>query len=125
MQHRILLFVSTDIPARPYNLTGMNITSRSLVLTWIEPHDNNAPITGYRVMYSEPTFLGGNMIVLNVTEEKADISGLHPGVPYEFTVVGFNEIGSSLPSIPGRISTLNEGNVTVELVDIACDVFSV
>ena len=75
-----------------------NITSRSLVLTWIEPHDNNAPITGYRVMYSEPTFLGGNMIMLNATEERADISGLHPGVPYEFTVVGFNDIGDSVPS---------------------------
>ena len=38
------------------------------------------------------------MIVLNATEERADISGLHPGVPYEFTVVGFNDIGDSVPS---------------------------
>ena len=75
-----------------------NITSRSLVLTWIEPQGNNAPITGYRVMYSEPTFLGSNMIVLNVTEERANIIQLHPGVIYEFTVVGFNDIGNSAPS---------------------------
>ena len=62
-------------------------------------------------MYSEPNFLGGDMIVLNATEERVDISGLHPGVIYEFTVVAFNEIGNSLPSVAGSIITLDEGNL--------------
>ena len=91
-----------------------NITSRTLILSWIEPHDNNAPITGYRVMYSEPTFLSGNMIVLNATEERVDISELHPGEPYEFTVVGFNDIGDSVPSEVFSQTTDEEGTFLLQ-----------
>ena len=60
-------------------------------------------------MYSEPSFLGGDMIVLNTTEERANISGLHPGVIYEFTVVAFNGIGDSVLSEVFKQITDEEG----------------
>ena len=77
-----------------------NVTSRNLTLTWVEPHDNNAPILGYRVSYTEPDFLGGGNVTVNVTGpiEEAFIGSLHPGVNYSFTVVAFNEEGDSVPS---------------------------
>jgi len=66
---------------------------------------------GYRVMYQEPTFRGGGVQVVNSTVEMADITGLQPGVTYNFTVVAFNEIGDSLPSNIASIRTLEEGNL--------------
>ena len=60
-------------------------------------------------MYSQPNYLGGDMIVLNTTEERVDISGLHPGVIYEFTVVAFNGIGDSVLSEVFNQITNEEG----------------
>ena len=87
-----------------------NVTSRNLTLTWVEPHDNNAPISGYRVSYTEPDFLGGGNVTVNVTGsiEEAFIGGLHPGVTYSFTVVAFNDIGDSIPSDMLNEITLEE-----------------
>jgi len=78
---------------------------------WVEPHDNNAPIMGYRVMYRNPEFVDPNreLQVINTTIEMAIITGLHPGVTYNFTIVAFNDIGASTPSITAPITTLDEG----------------
>ena len=78
---------------------------------WEEPHNNNAPITGYRVTYQQPAFLdpSSGVQVVNSTVEMADITGLHPGVTYNFTVVAFNEIGDSTPSDMVSVTTLEEG----------------
>ena len=45
------------------------------------------------------------MQVVNSTVETADITGLHPGVTYNFTVVAFNEIGDGAPSDTASVST--------------------
>ena len=78
----------------------------------MEPHHNNAPVTGYRVMYTQPDFLisdgGDGMEVINSTEETVVVTGLHPGVEYVFTVVAVNDIGDSLPSDPLVATTLEE-----------------
>ena len=94
----LLTCITPDRPQQPQNVGSVNTTSRSISLVWEEPHDNNAPIMGYRVMYQEPTFLRGGVQVVNSTVEMAEITGLHPGVTYNFTVVAFNEIGDSTPS---------------------------
>ena len=49
------------------------------------------------------------MQVVNSTVEMADITGVHPGVTYNFTVVAFNEIGDSSPINTASIRTLEEG----------------
>ena len=98
---------------------AVNVASRQINLTWVEPHDNNAPITRYEVTYLEPDFvLGERERVENVTEhqdgsadivEMATLSGLFPGVNYTFTVTAVNEEGSSVPSDPLTVRTLEEG----------------
>jgi len=60
-------------------------------------------------MYTEPDFLNSNVVVVNATEERAEISGLHPGVTYSFTVVAYNDIGDSVPSEDYSVRTLEEG----------------
>ena len=88
-----------------------NVTSHNLTLTWMESHDNNAPISGYRVSYTEPCFLGGGNVTVNTPGpiEEAFIGGLHPGVTYSFTVVAFNDIAVSKPSVPLSNRMLDEG----------------
>ena len=101
----------TARPEQPQNVRPVNTTSRSISLVWEEPHNNNTPITGYRVMYQQPAFLDSSsgVQVVNSTVEMADITGLHPGVTYNFTVVAFNEIGDSAPSDMVSVTTLEEG----------------
>ena len=98
----------TDRPEQPQNLTAFNITSRSIALSWVEPHHNNVPITGYSISYNDPDFLGSDAVTINSTEESVVITGLHPGVEYTFTVVAINSIGESLPSDEERATTLEE-----------------
>ena len=105
----VITCITPDRPQQPQNVRSVNITSRNISLEWTEPHDNNAPIMGYRVMYQQPAFLGSDMQIVNSTVEMADITALHPGVTYNFTVVAFNEIGNSTPSNTASIRTLEEG----------------
>ena len=85
-------------------MTAVNVSSRELTLVWVEPLDNNAPITGYMV-----TVVGERERVVNTSVEMATISGLLPGMVYTFTVTAVNEIGESPPSDPLILLTLDEG----------------
>lgn len=90
-------------------MEGINITSQSLVLQWVEPHNSNSPILGYRVRYSQPVFEGGIEVELNSSETSLLVENLLPGITYNFTVVAFNEIGESPSSDTAPIRTLDEG----------------
>ncbi len=96
----------SETPERPQNVTAVEVTTTSVILEWVEPHDNNAPIRGYKVSYTLPSFLEGTGVTINSIVETVNITGLHPGVAYVFSVVAFNEIGDSAP-----------GNVTVTTVE--------
>ena len=63
--------------------------------------------------YTQPEFaLGDRDAVANVTVENATIIDLFPGVDYVFSVTAHNEIGSSAPSQPLVVRTLDEGKNT-------------
>ena len=66
-------------------------------------------------MYQQPIFLGGDVQIVNSTVEMAEITDLHPGVTYDFTVVAFNEIGDSTQSNIASIETLEEGMLVYNL----------
>ena len=116
----------TRAPEQPQDLTVVEVSSRQIDLMWVEPHDNNAPITRYEVAYLEPEFVTGERErVENVTGsgrgsadivEMATISGLFPGVSYTFTVTAVNEDGSSVPSDPLTVRTLEEGKSHIFMV---------
>ena len=105
----------TATPEQPQNVTAVGFGSREVNLTWVEPHDNNAPITAYQVAYMEPVFVTGERrrTVNTSAVEMATITGLFPGVDYMFVIFALNEIGPSAPSDPLPVRTLDEG----ELVD--------
>ena len=111
----ILYYItSTDTPEQPQNITAVETQSRYLILTWVEPHDNNAPIQGYFVLYNQPNFAGGEMVTQNVSKERVNVTDLFPGVTYNFTVIAYNGIGNSTESELTPLRTLDEGiHITV------------
>ena len=110
-----VLFASCiiDIPEQPRNITAVETQSRYLVLTWVEPHDNNAPILGYLVAYNQPVFAGGERVTLDVPKAMVNVTNLIPGVIYNFTVIAYNDIGNSTASETTSLRTLEEGEYQV------------
>ena len=106
----------SDTPERPRDVTAVFVTTTGVVLEWVEPHDNNAPIVGYRVSYTRPPFLDGLEVTVNSSVERVNITGLHPGFPYTFSVVAFNEIGDSPPSDDLMVTTNETGVYTTARV---------
>ena len=104
-----MYIIHADIPEQPQNITAVETQSRYLVLMWVEPHDNNAPILGYFISYNRPVFAGGERIILNISEEMVNVTNLLPGVIYNFTVIAYNDIGNSTASETTPLSTLEEG----------------
>lgn len=74
-----------DAPAKP---TTSTVEARSVVLTWREPANNGAPITGYRVT-------GSNGFSQSCTITTCELTGLTPGKPYAFSVEAENRVGWS------------------------------
>ena len=90
------------------------MNSRSLTINWTEPHDNNDLITGYSTSYQNPDCLVmANGVPQNVTvssaEKQYQITGLHPGEYYTFTIIAINDICPSQPSVPATVCTMEEG----------------
>ena len=101
-----------DIPDVLYNVTAVNVLSRSLLLKWPEPDDNNSPILGYFVFYFNPLFLNGMQVMLETedAQEQIQINDLHPGATYTFKVVAFNDEGiGTNQTIGSQATTLDEG----------------
>ena len=69
-------------------------------------------------MYQQPAFLdrSHSIQVIHSTTEMAVITGLHPGVTYNFTIVAFNDIGDSTPSNIAAVTTQEEGMLIIIVV---------
>ena len=111
------IFALTDCPDQPINVQLFDVTSRGLFINWTEPHDNNAPITGYYIMYQNPDRLvmapisRPQDVTVTSVEEQTMITDLHPGENYTFIVIAINDICPSVPSIPVSVRTMNEGTI--------------
>ena len=106
--------VQLDCPDQPINVDINDVSSRSLTVNWTKPHHNNAPITGFVISYQNPDCLvmaNGvpQDVIVNSTEEQVNITGLHPGEYYTFTIIAINDICPSQPSEPAAVRTVEEG----------------
>jgi len=104
-----MLVCASDTPEQPQMLQAVDIMPRTVNLTWVEPHDNNAPIELYLIEFTHPEFAVGerNQNITSTTEE-AFIESLFPGVTYSFTVTALNSIGRSMTSEALEVRTLDE-----------------
>ena len=85
------------------------MTSQSVVLQWVEPHHNNAPILGFYI-YTDGVLVG------NVTadEDSLILTGLISDTEYVVVVIAFNSIGNSTPSDNFTIKTLKASKLVEE-----------
>ena len=102
--------ITIDTPGQPQDLSAVVLNSTAIELTWTEPHDNNAPITGYIVQYQQPLFLGGNEVnrTLPPEPEITVLVELHPGTTYVIIVKAFNNVGAGNPSAQATARTFEE-----------------
>ena len=91
------------------------MNSRSLTISWTEPHDNNGLITGYNISYQNPDCLvmaNGSIpqdVTVSSMEEQVTITDLHPGEYYTFNIIAINDICPSQPSVLANVRTMEEG----------------
>lgn len=84
------------IPSAPKKPVWGNVTGKSITLSWKEPTDNGAPITGYRILYQQAG-AGGFFVRIGDTQSTdvaQVVTGLTTGgVSYEFQVSAINSAG--------------------------------
>ena len=93
----------------PGELTNKSVESRSLSVVWGTvscPHQRG-PITGYRLRYSNGTFIANS-----TAEEESiqfNLTGLTPFTNYSVQVAAVNDGGTGPYSTPLTVETLQDG----------------
>jgi len=83
-----------DAPAKPVVKT---VEDRTVVLEWVSPPSNGAPITRYTVTSDQGTVTECSSTICTITNLTNDVQ-------YRFTVVAHNRIGASQPSPPSDVA---------------------
>ena len=88
-----------DTPEQPINVRVTDFTAFSVALAWVEPHDNNAPISDY-IIYIDSVGTDPTEVRANASVEAFNVTGLRPFVNYSLTVAAENDEGIGLRSTP-------------------------
>lgn len=105
-------FSCPELPEIPQNIETTEIESRSLKFKWEEvPGPINFYFLQYREEYSE---IWRNSTI-NGDSQFAEINSLLPATKYIIRLMATNELGSSDPSKPIAIYTLEEGKRSIFL----------
>ena len=95
-------------------VNAVNITSHSLILLWLEPHNNNAPVLGYRIEYCTQSLDLSTCISVDVGPQTSYlVTGLQAAVTYHFTIQAYNSIGPSFLSPVFSVTTLEAGKTVL------------
>ncbi|CAG2119458.1 unnamed protein product, partial [Medioppia subpectinata] len=92
---RTIKLVVLEVPGPPMNVHVKEVWSRTASIVWSAPYSGNSPLTKYTIQYwrhqSAPHRL--HEFVVSNSQTTALIKDLSPGLSYEMTVVGENEVG--------------------------------
>ncbi|XP_054719651.1 fibronectin type-III domain-containing protein 3A-like isoform X2 [Uloborus diversus] len=104
-------------PDAPRNLLATCDSPNSCVVSWEEPLNNGAAITGYQLQWSTEDDEESFSEIYEGISLKYEIQGLMPATPYYFKVRALNEAGHgpnsdivicmTPASVPGVISSIN------------------
>lgn len=98
-----------DRPDPPTELSVVNITNNSAILTWEKPKkDNGSPITNYVVEYKDVKSATWKDYDDFIIEENVKMKNLKHNSTYVFRVYAVNRAGQSVASAESRPTTISE-----------------
>ncbi|XP_064480161.1 cell adhesion molecule Dscam2-like [Ornithodoros turicata] len=98
-------------PDVPKEIHVEQASSRSVTLTWTQPHTGNSPLVGYTMLYvptSDKVTTAPMSMRTGTPESRATVAGLIPGTSYTFRIVAENIVGKSNPSEEVVVTTDEE-----------------
>lgn len=115
----LCVFLYTDVPDKITKSNRLKYNSVSLTsvnLTWGEPFDGNSPIISYNVSCG---ICPNTSIMVNGNVTELVVSGLTPGVEYEFKVAAVNKFGRGQDSNTVNAQSATPG-MSSSLYGITC-----
>ncbi|KAK2579403.1 hypothetical protein KPH14_003264 [Odynerus spinipes] len=102
--------IEGSVPSAPRNLSLVIVTARFVTLRWQEPENTNGDILNYYIYYKQEGVQRER--VINTQQKlEAMISGLQPGMTYQFRIVAQNARGPGASSEILQVNTDEEANV--------------
>ncbi|XP_044002632.1 neogenin isoform X2 [Aphidius gifuensis] len=101
----------SSVPSAPRNLSVVITKTRFITLRWQEPENGNDDSLTYYLYYKQEGSQRERVVNTAHKQLEVMVSGLQPGVTYQFRVVAHNSRGAGMSSEILRETTLSEANV--------------
>ena len=123
-QNGILSLINYSFFLAPENITFSSVEARSMIILWdaVPCSEQNGPITGYLLYYTNTTF-SDTIIIIGGKNRSYTLTELRPYTNYTVTVSAYNDAGTGSTSDNRTQETEQAGQLVYSLlVHVSYDV---